>query len=79
MILPGIGAAALLSFALSIDDYIITSFVAGDGTTTFPMRIFNANKTEIPPQVHVIASAILIATVALLTAGAVRALRRSHP
>lgn len=79
LILPGIGAAALLSFALSIDDYIITSFVAGDGTTTFPMRIFNANKTEIPPQVHVIASAILIATVALLTAGAVRALRRSHP
>ena len=79
LILPGIGAAALLSFALSIDDYIITSFVAGDGTTTFPMRIFNANKTEIPSQVHVIASAILIATVALLTVGAVRALRRSHP
>ena len=48
LILPGIAAAALLSFALSIDDYIITSFVAGDATETFPMRIFNANKTEIP-------------------------------
>ena len=77
LILPGIGAAALLSFALSIDDYIITSFVAGDGTTTFPMRIFNANKTEIPPQVHVLASAILLVAVALMAAGAWRTLRRS--
>lgn len=78
LILPGIGAAALLSFALSIDDYIITSFVAGDSTTTFPMRIFNANKTEIPPQVHVIASAILIVAVALMAIGAFRTLRRER-
>lgn len=76
LILPGIGAAALLSFALSIDDYIITSFVAGDGTTTFPMRIFNANKTEIPPQVHVLASAILFVAVALMAMGAWRTIRR---
>ncbi|WP_426572677.1 ABC transporter permease [Aquihabitans sp. McL0605] len=79
LILPGIAAAGLLSFALSIDDYIITSFVAGDSTTTFPMRIFNANKTEIPPQVHVIASAILIVTFGLITIGAARTLRRSRP
>jgi spermidine/putrescine transport system permease protein len=78
LILPGIGAAALLSFALSIDDYIITSFVAGDSTTTFPMRIFNANKTEIPPQVHVIASAILLATVGLMAVGAFRTLQRER-
>ncbi|HEX2576747.1 MAG TPA: ABC transporter permease [Aquihabitans sp.] len=76
LILPGIGAAALLSFALSIDDYIISSFVAGDGTTTFPMRIFNANRTEIPPQVHVIASAILLAAVGLMALGAWRTLKR---
>ena len=78
LILPGIAAAALLSFALSIDDYIITSFVAGDGTTTFPMRIFNANKTEIPPQVHVLASAILLVAVALMAFGAWRTLRRTR-
>ena len=77
LILPGIAAAGLLSFALSIDDYIITSFVAGDSTTTFPMRIFNANKTEIPPQVHVLASAILFVTSALMIFGAWRAFRRS--
>ena len=78
LILPGIAAAALLSFALSIDDYIITSFVAGDGTTTFPMRIFNANKTEIPPQVHVLASAILMVAVSLMAFGAWRTLRRTR-
>lgn len=78
LILPGIAAAGLLSFALSIDDYIITSFVAGDSTTTFPMRIFNANKTEIPPQIHVIATAILFVTVGLMALGTARALKRAR-
>ena len=78
LILPGIAAAFLLSFALSIDDYIITSFVAGDGTTTFPMRIFNANKTEIPAQVHVIASALLIASVAIIAVATLRGIRREQ-
>lgn len=77
LILPGIGAAALLSFALSIDDYIITSFVAGDATETFPMRIFNANKAELPAQINVLASAILAVTLAILIAGAWRTIRRA--
>lgn len=77
LILPGIGAAFLLSFALSIDDYIVTSFVAGDSTTTFPMRIFNANKTEIPPQVNVIATAILVFTGSLMAFGTWRSLKQS--
>jgi spermidine/putrescine transport system permease protein len=77
LILPGIGAAFLLSFALSIDDYIITSFVAGDHTTTFPMRIFNANKTEIPPQVNVIATMILVFTGTLMALGARRAVKQA--
>ena len=79
LILPGIAAAFLLSFALSIDDYIITSFVAGNGDgaiTTFPMRIFNANKTEIPPQVHVIASFILFASVGIIAFATLRSMRR---
>jgi len=77
LILPGIAAAALLSFALSIDDYIITSFVAGDSTTTFPMQIFNANKVEIPPQVQVLATMILIFTLGLMAIGAWRTVRRA--
>ncbi|HWJ63402.1 MAG TPA: ABC transporter permease [Acidimicrobiales bacterium] len=75
LILPGVAAAALLSFALSIDDYIITSFVAGDRTTTFPMQIFNANKVEIPPQVQVLATMILIFTLGLMAIGAWRTVR----
>jgi spermidine/putrescine transport system permease protein len=77
LILPGVAAAGLLSFALSFDDYIITSFVAGDGTTTFPMRIFNANKTELPPQINVLASLVLFVTVALMGIGAWRSIKRS--
>ena len=77
LILPGIAAAGLLSFALSIDDYIITSFIAGDQTTTFPMRIFNANKTEIPAQVHVIATALLFIAISLMAIGAWRTVRRN--
>jgi spermidine/putrescine transport system permease protein len=68
LILPGILAAALLSFALSIDDFIITSFTAGT-TVTFPLQIFGASRVRIPPQVHVLATVILLVSVALLVVG----------
>jgi spermidine/putrescine transport system permease protein len=65
LILPGILAALLLSFALSIDDYIITSFVAGDSLVTFPMRIYNQARTQTPPNINVLASMILAITLLL--------------
>jgi spermidine/putrescine transport system permease protein len=68
LILPGILAAALLSFSLSIDDFIITFFNAGS-TVTFPLQIFGASRNRIPPQVHVLASAILATSVGLLLLG----------
>ena len=46
LIIPGILAAFLLSFALSIDDFIITYFVSGPSTTTFPVRIFGQSRTR---------------------------------
>lgn len=64
LILPGIIAAGLLAFALSIDDLIITSFVAGQ-TLTFPLWVYGAVKTGIPPQVFVISTMIFIAGVLL--------------
>lgn len=70
LILPGILAAALLSFALSVDDFIITFFNAGS-TVTFPLQIFGASRVRIPPQVHVLATIILLVSVALLVAGTV--------
>ena len=53
LIMPGIIAGALLAFALSIDDFVITYFVSGS-TTTFPLLIFGAAKTGITPSFNVI-------------------------
>jgi len=62
LLLPGIIAAALLSFALSFDDFIITNFNAG-AVTTFPMYIYIAASRGIPAQANVIASAVFILTI----------------
>ena len=76
LLLPGILAAALLSFSLSFDDFIITNFNAG-AVTTFPMYIYIAASRGIPPQANVIASfvfilAIIIVVATQLAAGARR-------
>lgn len=68
LIVPGILAAALLSFALSIDDFIITFFNAGT-EETFPLRIFGASRVELSPQINVLATAVLLASVAIMLAG----------
>lgn len=69
LITPGILAAALLSFALSIDDFIITFFNSGS-EETFPLRIFGASRTELSPQINVLATIVLLASVAVMLAGA---------
>jgi spermidine/putrescine transport system permease protein len=50
LLLPGLIAAGLLAFSMSIDDYVITSFVAGP-TVTFPLFVYGAAKVGLPPQV----------------------------
>ena len=65
LILPGILAAWLLSFALSIDDFIITFFNAGS-LVTFPLQIFGASRVAIPPQINVLASMLLFLSIALM-------------
>jgi spermidine/putrescine transport system permease protein len=57
LIFPGIMAAALLAFALSIDDFVITQFTAGR-TSTFPLWVYGASRIGIPPQVNVMGSLI---------------------
>jgi spermidine/putrescine transport system permease protein len=68
LIVPGIMAAALLSFSLSIDDFIITFFVAGDDDTTFPLYVYGAFQRELAPQVHVITTGLLVLSMAALGA-----------
>src|SRR5215211_8355984 len=65
MIAPGVAAAALLASAISIDDYVITSFNAGQ-TQTFPLFIFGATRQGVPPEVNVLATALLVIVLALM-------------
>jgi spermidine/putrescine transport system permease protein len=65
LIAPGVLAAGLLAFALSVDDFVITNFVAGT-TVTFPLFVWGAARVGAPPQVNVIGSAIFFAALALM-------------
>jgi spermidine/putrescine transport system permease protein len=58
----------MLSFALSLDDFIVTYFVSGS-TTTYPLYVNAAVKAAVPPQINVLATAILVVSLALLAAG----------
>jgi spermidine/putrescine transport system permease protein len=77
MIAPGVAAAAMLSAALSIDDYVITSFNAGQ-TQTFPLFIFGATRQGVPAEVNVLATMLLVVVLALMGANVLiqRALSR---
>ncbi|GAB3224562.1 ABC transporter permease [Mycolicibacterium hippocampi] len=68
LIVPGIVAAAMLSFALSLDDFIITYFVSGS-TVTYPLYVNAAVKAAVPPQINVLATAILLVSLLLLAVG----------
>jgi len=59
LIFPGILAAALLAFALSIHDYVITSFVASR-SITFPLWVFGVSRLGVPPEVNVLGTLIFI-------------------
>jgi spermidine/putrescine transport system permease protein len=64
LLAPAIVAAALLGFALSIDDFVITYFNAG-GEQTFPVFVWGIARVSVPPQVNVVASAIFLVAIAI--------------
>jgi len=68
LIAPGVFAAALLTFALSLDDFIITYLNSGNDPT-FPIYVWQSARARIPPQINVFASLILLATAVLAGAG----------
>ncbi len=61
-IMPGVLAGALLAFTLSLDDYVITYFTAGPGSTTLPLRVFSMVRFAVTPEVNAL-SALWIVTV----------------
>ncbi len=68
IIAPGVAAAALLTFALSLDDFIITFFNSGR-QATFPIQVWNTKRSAIPPQINVFGTAVLLVSVALALSG----------
>lgn len=59
---PGIISGALLAFTLSIDDFVISFFVAGPGSTTLPIRIYSMIKHGSPPLINALSTILLVVT-----------------
>lgn len=74
LILPGIAAAAVLAFVLSIDDYVVTTFNAG-GTLTLPLWIYGVSRFGVPAQVNVIGTLMLGVGIMYVVATFLRSLR----
>jgi len=62
LLAPGIIAGGLLAFTLSIDDFVITFFVAGPGSTTLPIRIYSMIKFGAPPLINALSTILLVVT-----------------
>jgi len=75
LILPGIIAAALLAFVLSIDDYVITLFVAGQ-SRTFPLWVFGVSRFGVPPAVNVLGTLIFVVALVFIVLQILWARRR---
>jgi spermidine/putrescine transport system permease protein len=71
LILPGITAAALLAFSLSIDDFVITNFVSGT-TNTFPIWVYSIQRNALPVQINVVGSMVFLGAVGLVLISSLR-------
>ena len=77
LLLPGILAGAMLAFIVSIDDYIITSFVAGPGYTTLPIYIFSTVRTAVTPEINAVSSLLMLVSIAFVSLSLLTGFRRS--
>jgi len=74
LLAPAILSAALLGFALSLDDLVITYLVSGP-TQTFPLFVWGAARVSVPPQVNVVASAIFLVAILVMIGNVLWGLR----
>lgn len=77
MIAPSLAAGGMMSFALSLDDLVLASFVSGPGSTTLPMEVFSAVRLGVKPEINAVASLILL-SVSLFTFGSWYLMARSE-
>ncbi len=66
LLMPGIVAGALLAFTLSLDDFVITFFVSGPGSTTLPVRVYSMIKFGVTPEVNAISTLMLLGSTILV-------------
>lgn len=64
---PGIVAGALLSFTLSLDDFVITFFTSGPNTITFPVKVYSMVRFSVTPEVNAVSTLLILLTVILTT------------
>ncbi|HSL00132.1 MAG TPA: ABC transporter permease [Rubrobacteraceae bacterium] len=69
LILPGVMAGALLAFTLSFDDFVITFFVSGVGSSTLPLKIYSMIKFGVSPVINALSTVILVTTMILILGG----------
>ncbi|MBL8448314.1 MAG: ABC transporter permease subunit [Dechloromonas sp.] len=70
LILPGIVAGYLMAFTLSIDDFVITFFVAGVGMSTLPLQIYSMIKVAVTPEVNAVSTLLMALTLSLIALAA---------
>jgi spermidine/putrescine transport system permease protein len=66
LLLPAIVAGALLAFTISLDDFVVTFFTSGVGTTTLPIFVYGLLKTRVPPEINALSSLMLLASTILV-------------
>jgi spermidine/putrescine transport system permease protein len=66
LIMPGILGGALLAFTLSLDDFVVTFFTSGPGSTTLPLHIYSMVKTGITPEINALSTLMLLASIVLV-------------
>ncbi len=69
LIMPGVVAGALLAFSLSLDDFVITFFTSGPGSTTLPLYIYSSVKLGVSPEIHALSTLMVGATILILVLG----------
>jgi spermidine/putrescine transport system permease protein len=66
LLMPGIVAGALMAFTLSLDDFVITFFVSGPGSTTLPVQVYSMIKFGVTPEVNALSTLMLLGSTILV-------------
>ncbi len=66
LILPGVMAGAMLAFTLSFDDFVITFFVSGVGSSTLPLKIYSMLKFGVTPVINALSTVVVLTTLVII-------------